>query len=285
MVQTIGNPLSWAAQSIGGASARVADMTGTLAGDATLAPPQVRRIGMQDIRDALRQGAEDFGAMRTDVMFLCLFYPVVGLILAWMAFHANLLPMIFPLVSGFALLGPAAAVGLYQMSRKRERGEETSWADAFGVLAEPSFGAIFVLGLALMVQFSLWLVVANGLYILTMGTDVPNSASAFLTAVLTTGGGVALIVLGVVTGFIFAAAVLVLGAFSFPLLLDRNVGLPLAVVTSVAVARKNPGTVAAWGAIVAGALVLGAIPALLGLVVVLPILGHATWHLYRRAVA
>lgn len=284
MVQTIGNPLSWTAKSLAGAGAHVAHMTETLGGDHALKRPRVRHIGMADIRTALRRGVEDFEEMRTDVVFLCIVYPVIGLVLSWMAFHESLLPMIFPMVSGFALLGPLAAVGLYQMSRKRERGGEASWADAFGVIAEPSFGALFVLGLFLIATFVVWLLVADGLYALTMGPAVPASLGGFVHDVLTTSGGHALILLGFVSGFCFAALVLVVSVVSFPLLLDRNVGLPVAVVTSVEVARKNPEAVAVWGVIVAAALLIGAIPALLGLVVVVPILGHATWHLYRAAV-
>ncbi|WP_127900486.1 DUF2189 domain-containing protein [Solirhodobacter olei] len=284
MVQTIGNPLSWTAKSLAGAGAHVAHMTETLGGDHVTARPRVRRIGMADIRTALRRGVEDFEAMRSDVIFLCIVYPIVGLALSWMAFHESMLPMIFPLVSGFALLGPGAAVGLYQMSRKREAGGKAGWADAFRVIGEPAFGAIIVLGLFLIATFVTWLLVADGIYGLTMGGKVPASASGFLHDVLTTTGGHALIVLGVISGFVFAAVVLVVSVVSFPLLLDRDVGLPVAVVTSVEVARQSPEAVAVWGGIVAGGLVLGAIPALLGLVVVVPILGHATWHLYRAAV-
>lgn len=284
MVQTIGNPLSWTAKSLAGAGTHVAQMTETLGGDEGLARPRVRHIGLHDIREALRKGVQDFAVLRSDVAFLCLFYPVIGLALCWVAFHQSMLPMVFPMLAGFALLGPVAAVGLYQMSRRRERMGEASWADAFAVLAEPSFGAIFVLGLFLLATFVVWLLVADGIYAVTMGPAVPVSAQAFLHDVLTTAGGHALILLGVGSGFVFAAVVLVVSLVSFPLLLDRNVGLPVAVVTSFEVARQSPETVAVWGLIVAVSLAIGAIPALLGLVVVIPILGHATWHLYRAAV-
>ena len=284
MVDTIGNPLSWTAKEISQAGAHVAGWAGALGGAPAAPRPQVRRIGAADLRQALRRGTEDFLALRSDVAFLCLFYPVIGLALCWVAFHQSMLPMVFPLLSGFALIGPGAAVGLYQMSRKRERGEEAGWADAFAVLAEPAFGAMLVLGLFLMATFAVWLLVADGIYAATMGPALPASAGAFLHALFSTGGGLALIVLGLGSGFVFAALVLAVSLVSFPLLLDRNVGLPVAVATSLAVTRESPGAVALWGGIVAGTLVLGTIPALIGLVVVVPILGHATWHLYRAAV-
>ena len=284
MAHTIGNPLSWAAQSLAGAGAHAAHVGEALGGAKARRAPKVRTIGVADLKQALRAGVQDFQALRTDVAFLCVVYPLIGLLMARFAFHQGMLPLIFPLLSGFALLGPVAAVGLYAMSRKREQGGEASWADAFAVLRAPAFGVIFVLGLFLLATFLVWILVADGLYALTMGPAVPVSMTAFGHDVLTTSGGWALIVLGLGSGFVFAAVVLVVSVVSFPLLLDRNVGLPMAVVTSVRVARKNPVTVALWGVIVAVGLALGSLPLLLGLIVVVPILGHATWHLYRAAV-
>ena len=101
---------------------------------------------MADLGDVLAKGLDDFGACRTDVIFLCIIYPLAGLVLAWSAFNYDFVPLLFPLASGFALVGPVAAVGLYEMSRRREQGADVSWADAFGVLATPAFGAILVLG-------------------------------------------------------------------------------------------------------------------------------------------
>lgn len=284
MTATIGNPLSWGIRILGQAGGGVAATTRAIGGEAG-AEPQVRTIGTADIRAALRAGLDDFSAFRTDVAVMCLLYPVIGAVLAYVALHQNLIHLIFPLASGFALLGPAFAVGLYEMSRQREAGRPAGWADAFGVLRSPSFGAMVVLGLGLIAVFTLWMIVAGGIYRLTMGALPPASVGGFIQDVLTTRAGWALILLGIPAGFLFAVVVLAVSIVSFPLLLDRHVGLPLAVVTSVRVARRNPRTVALWGLIVAVALALGTIPLFLGLAVVLPILGHATWHLYRRAVA
>ena len=117
-----------------------------------------------------------------------------------------------------------------------------------------------------------------------MGPEAPVSTTAFLRDALTTGAGWAMILIGMATGFVFAMVVLAISVVSFPLLLDRNVGLPVAVVTSVRVATRNPRAICAWGLIVAVSLALGSLPAFLGLIIVLPVLGHATWHLYRLAV-
>jgi uncharacterized membrane protein len=286
MTETIGNPLSWSVDAAKGAGSYVGSVTARLGSGDTegAAMPIVRRIGMEDLRASLRAGYADFVACRSDVVFLCLIYPAIGLVLAWAAFSGNLLPLVFPILSGFALIGPVAAVGLYEMSRRREAGQEPSWGDAFGVLKSPSFGAIFVLGVVLFAIFLVWIITAHGIWSATLGPVPPTSLGVFLSDVFTTGAGWAMMVLGLAIGFLFAALVLAISVVSFPLLLDRDVGLPVAIVTSFRVATENPAPVAVWGLIVAVGLALGSLPFLLGLIVVLPVLGHATWHLYRRAV-
>ena len=246
--------------------------------------PAVRRIGLADLKEVLLKGLDDFGAYRTDVIFLCIIYPIAGLILARLAFGYEMLPLLFPLASGFALIGPAAAVGLYEMSRRREQGAEVSWADAFGVLRSPSFGEMLVLGIILFAIFLLWLITAYGIYLATLGPDVPATLGSFFRDVFTAPEGWALIVVGVGTGFLFACLVLAISEVTFPMLVDRDVGLFTAVATSIRAVVENPVPMAAWGLIVAGGLVLGSLPALLGLIIVMPVLGHATWHLYRKIV-
>jgi len=246
--------------------------------------PTIRQIGASDLRAVLAKGFDDFAASRSDVIFLCLIYPVAGLVLARLAFGYDMLPLLFPLVSGFALVGPAAGVGLYEMSRRREQNLSASWADAFGVVHSPAFGSIVLLGLVLLAIFLLWLAVANVIYDLTLGPEPPVSIAAFGHDVLMTARGWGMIVIGIGVGFLFALLVLAISVVSFPLLLDRDVDVDTAVRTSLRAVTANPGPMALWGLIVAGGLVIGSIPAFLGLIVIMPMLGHATWHLYRRVV-
>ena len=281
---TIRNPIEWGAEQFKHATEHVELSGHSIRGDDDAAPT-IRRIGLADLRDALSRGIDDFGACRTDVVFLAIVYPVVGLIMAQFAFRQELIRLIFPLASGFALLGPIAAVGLYEMSRQREIGGTANWGHAFGMIRSPSFGAIFVLGLILLLVFLLWLGAADAIYWLTLGAAPPAvTVEGFIRDVLTTQPGWMMIAVGVGVGFLFALAVLAISVVSFPLLLDRDIGLGTAINTSIRAVGENPGPMAVWGIIVAAGLVLGSIPLFLGLIVVMPVLGHATWHLYRKVV-
>jgi uncharacterized membrane protein len=284
---TIRNPVEWGVDQMKHAAGAVeaAGRAGRRARENLHSPaPAVARITLADLREALARGLDDFAACRTDVVFLCLIYPILGLVLARLAFGYQMLPLLFPLASGFALVGPFAAIGLYEMSRRREQGAQIGWADAFGVVRSPSIAAIVLLGLLLMVIFLVWLGAAEAIYAATLGPAAPVSAAAFVREVFTTHAGWMLIGVGVGVGFLFALVVLAIGAVSFPLLLDRGSGLDTAILTSVRAVLANPGPMAVWGLIVAAGLVIGSIPFFLGLIVVMPVLGHATWHLYRRVV-
>jgi uncharacterized membrane protein len=245
----------------------------------------VRRIGLADLRWALARGMEDFGASRTDVTFLCVIYPLVGLMLARVASGYDMLPLVFPLASGFALLGPFAAVGLIEMSRQRSMGAPAGLGAAFAVFRSPAIGGILLLGGLLVGIFVFWLLIANAVYNLTLGPQPPASLSSFAYDIVHTPAGWAMTVVGVGLGFVLAVAALVISVVSFPMLLDQNVSLETAIRTSAKVVARNPLVIGAWSLIVVVGLVLGSIPLLLGLIVVMPVLGHATWHLYRRVVA
>jgi uncharacterized membrane protein len=283
MPKTIGNPLSWAFGALGSAAGYAAEVATDASADPNLRPA-TRKLTTDDLRQALRKGWEDLGEMRSDVMFACLLYPLMGAVLLGLATQGDLSHLLFPVLSGFALVGPVAALGLYELSRRREAGAEVSWGAMFDVLRNPRFPRILMLSLFNGVIFMAWLLIADAIHAATLGTERPASLMALVTAALTTPAGWVMTVVGTGVGFVLAAAVLAISVVSFPLLLDRNVTLPVAVLTSVQVARENPVVIGTWGLIVAIGLVLGILPALIGLVVVLPVLGHATWHLYRAAV-
>src|SRR4051794_6371568 len=250
----------------------------------TLEFPIVRKIGPADLKDALRKGFADFWAMPSQVFFIGLIYPIAGVVLAGLAFGQNMLPLLYPLASGFALVGPIVSIGLYELSRRREQGLPTDWKYAFEVVQSPALGSIAALGVVLLVLFMAWLFTAQALYEGLYGYRAVESLPAFLSEALTTSRGWVLIILGNLLGFVFAVVVLAISVISFPLLLDRDVGAAIAVQTSIRAVLMNPMTMALWGLIVAGLLALGFATLLIGLAVIVPVLGHATWHLYRRVV-
>ncbi|RVD58671.1 DUF2189 domain-containing protein [Mesorhizobium sp. M2D.F.Ca.ET.185.01.1.1] len=246
--------------------------------------PTVRHISTADLWDALKLGAEDFWAKPSHYVFLCLIYPIVGLILTQWSSGSNAIQLVYPLMSGFALIGPFAAIGLYEISRRRELGMSSRWHHALDVRHSPALPSIAVIGILLFALFLLWLFTAQSLYTSLFGAEPPASVGAFVRDVLTTGKGWTLILVGNAVGFVFAVVVLGTTVVAFPLLLDRDVGAVSAIETSARAVMANPLTMALWGLTVAMLLVVGSIPLFAGLAVVMPILGHATWHLYRKVV-
>ncbi len=248
--------------------------------DSTPVYPSVRKIGPADLKDALAKGVEDFLTMPSSLVFLGLIYPIVGIGLL----ASSPLPLLFPLMSGFALVGPFAAIGLYEISRRRELGLDTSWAHAFGVARSHSMFSILSLGVLLLVIFACWEFTARSLYVALFGSTPPESFIQFVANILGTPQGWKLIGFGTVIGFVFAVVALSISVVSFPLLLDRDVDVPVAILTSVRAVLTNPFTMAQWGLIVATILAIGFLLLFIGLAVAVPILGHSTWHLYRKVV-
>ena len=253
-------------------------------GPDTAAAPVIRTIGLSELHRALQRGWEDFKAVPSHAIILCIIYPVLGLMLARAVLGYSVLPLLFPLAAGFALLGPFAALGLYEMSRRRERGEQATAWDALEVVRSPSFGAMLGLGVLLLALFVTWVATAQAIYIAAFGYAGVTGVSDFAERVLTTPQGWWLIVVGCGVGFLFALVALCISVVSFPLMLDRHAGAGDAMVTSLRAVARNPVPMAVWGLIVAMLLVAGSLPAFLGLAVVIPLLGHATWHLYRETI-
>jgi uncharacterized membrane protein len=252
--------------------------------EAHAATPRVRRISPEDCFTALKEGLDDFMAMPTYPMFVGLFYAVAGIALFAMTSFGDAMQLAFPLAAGFALIGPFVAIGLYEMSRRRERGLAVRGHDAFTVLRSPALPSILAFGLILLTIFAAWIFAAELIYVSLYGPNPPTAASSFLQDVLTTDRGGALIVVGVLVGFCFAALTLAISVVSFPLMLDRDVGLVPALDASWRVTQANPLAIGLWGLIVAAALILGSLPLFFGLAIVMPVLGHATWRLYRKVI-
>lgn len=246
--------------------------------------PQIRQIGTNDLSWALAEGWQDFRAKRGDLLFLGLLYPIICGVAVALAFNEPLLPLFFPLVAGLSIAGPAAASGFYELARRRQEGRDSSWWHFFDPLNGRSRWPLAALTLGLAVLFVAWLGVAYAIYAVTFGANAPMQVGDFFGRLFTTGEGWQLILLGNLAGAAFAVVTLVVAIVSFPMVVDKPVDAGTALRTSIKAARENPGAVFGWGLRVAGLLLLGLIPAAIGLAVVLPWLGYATWHLYTRLV-
>lgn len=252
---------------------------------ADTAPAPVRALTAADLDWALKEGWSDFKDKRGDLVLIPFIYPLVGVLASIFAWNGALFPLIFPLAAGFALVGPIAAAGFYELARRREAGIDASWWHFLDPLKGRSRFPLAALTIMLAVIFVAWIAAAWVIYSNTLGTEAPATPALFMQAMFGTGPGLTMIVVGNIVGAVFAVMTLAVAAFSFPMVVDRPVDPLKAISTSVAAFRAAPATMIRWGIIVALVLLLGAIPLFIGLVVALPVLGYATWHLYTRAVA
>jgi len=246
--------------------------------------PAIRKIGTADLNWALSEGWKDFKSKRGDLVLIGVIYPLACLVAIIFTFNDRLLPLFFPLVAGLSIAGPAVASGYYELARRRAEGIDSSWWHFLDPLNGRSRMPLAMLSAGLAVLFIGWLVVAYVIYLVAFGSDAPNGISEFMSRLFSTPEGWTLIIVGNLAGGLFAVASLVFALVSFPMVVDKPVDAGLAVRTSLAAARKNPGEVFGWGVRVAGLLLLGLLPAAVGLAVVLPWLGYSTWHLYTRLV-
>ncbi len=244
----------------------------------------VRTITDDDLRSSLRQGYEDFGDLRGDLIFAGLIYTIIGLAAVVMTTSRPLMPFFYPVVAGVALLGPIAAVGFYELARRRESGQEVHWFNFLDVRKRPSLDDMGMVAGLLLLIFVGWLLATAALYALIFGWQTPASLGDFLSMVFTTARGWTLIIAGAVVGAIFGWIVLALSVASLPMLVDCDVSASEAVSASWRAAHANKGEMIRWGIVVTALLVLGSIPLFVGLAFVLPWLGYSTWHLYTRLV-
>ena len=248
------------------------------------AQPAIQNITWDDLVDALKKGMDDFKAYPSHLVLLAAIYPILGMLLARLTFGYDVLPLLFPIISGFALVGPLAAVGLYEVSRRREQGGKVSLKHALAPFKSRSISSILTLGVLQLVIYFVWLGAAQTIYWMTFGDALPVSISGFVSDVFNTPAGWTLIIVGGGIGFLFAVTVLIISVVSFPMILDRGVSAAEAIQTSMRAVMKNPMAMTLWGGIVVTLLGIGMLPLFIGLAVTMPVLGHATWHLYRKVV-
>jgi uncharacterized membrane protein len=245
--------------------------------------PAVREMALGDITYALRAGLRDFWRKPMMGLFFANIYVMGGWLIYLFLFVTHQEWWAIPLTVGFPLLGPFLAVGLYEVSRRLEAGE-TTWRrnDIFGVIWRQRLRQLPSMAWVIIVYFLFWSFFAHMLFALFMGPSaLTNVTSSY--AYLLQPEGLKMLVTGTLSGAVFAFVLFALTVVSLPLLLDKELDFVTAMLTSLAVVRRNPVVMAVWAAVIAGMTFMAMLPYLLGLFVVLPVLGHASWHIYRRA--
>lgn len=243
--------------------------------------PPINRLSQDDLRAALAAGWADFKAAPAYGLFFAFVYTLGGIILyLWLMGAAD--PFWFiPIAAGFPLLAPFAAVGLYEVSRRREAGEPLSWGPVLGALRGQGDGQLPVMGVVVLIVFGFWVILARGIFAIFFAQSGVGFESV---AHVVTLPGFGMLLVGGAVGGLLALALFAITAFSLPMLLHRPVDFMTAIITSLAAVQANAGVMLRWGVIIAALLFVAMLPVFLGLLIVLPMLGHATWHLYRRTI-
>lgn len=245
-------------------------------------PPQVAGdLAAADLRAALAAGWRDFLAMPRFGLFFGGVYVLAGLGIGWATITGGNLSWLIPAIAGFPLIAPFVAVGLYEASRRREVGEPLTWRAVLGALKGHGDDQILSMGVIVFVAFSFWMIIAHAIFAIFMAGSRMGGETL---AALMTPPGLAMLAVGSAVGAVLAFAFYAMTVISLPLLVERKVDFLNAIIASLKVVRRNFAVMLGWAVVIAVLLFVAMIPAFLGLVVALPVLGHATWHLYRRAV-
>lgn len=243
--------------------------------------PPLNPLTGADLRAALMAGWADFRAAPVFGLFFALIYTLGGLALWYGTWQSGQPVWFVAAAAGFPLFAPFAAVGLYEVSRRRQAGLALDWGAVLGALKGKGDGQLPVMAVIVLLVFGLWIVLARGLFAIFF---YDSGVGMYSVVHLWTAPGLAMLAVGTLAGGVLALFLFATTVFSLPMLLDRPVDFVTAIVTSVAAVRTNPRTLLIWAALITGLLVAAMIPAFLGLLIVLPVLGHATWHLYARAI-
>lgn len=240
-----------------------------------------RDLTLRDLSSAVAAGWRDFAAYPLFGLFFAAFYVAGGLILLYGLSRVGQGWWLIPLMAGFPLLAPFSAVGLFEVSRRREAGEPMRWGAVLGALKGRGDEQLLMMGGIIFVAFSFWMILAHGIFAIFLGDSGIGSETG---ALLLSADALLMLGVGGVVGGLFALALFAITVVSLPVLVDRDVDFITAIIISLGVFGGNKPIMIAWAVLIAITLVLAMIPLFAGLFVVLPVLGHATWHLHRRAV-
>jgi uncharacterized membrane protein len=246
--------------------------------------PVVRPVSFADLGACLRAGIADFAAAPLYGLFFGAVYAVAGLLIIASIVALRMEYLAYPLMAGFALIGPFVAVGLYEVSRRRERGEPLSWRVVLGAVAGARRSELSWMAFAMLFALVLWMYQVRLLIAFLISDIGTGTLAEFVTALVTTPNGLLFLAIGHGVGAVLSLVIFALTVTAVPLLLDRDLDFITAMIASVRSVLAAPLVMISWGLFVVLAILAACLPAFLGLLVVLPVLGHTTWHLYRRAV-
>lgn len=245
--------------------------------------PEVRTITMDDLRTSLALGWADFRRAPAFGLFFSAVYVLGGIAMVYILMATGKSWATLPIIVGFPLIGPFAAVGLYEVSRRLQTGEKLDWGEVLGVVIAEKNRQMPSVAAVILIFFLFWNFLAHMIFALFLGlsvmTNITSSFDVFLT-----GNGLTMLFVGTAVGGVLAFVLYAITVVSLPLLLDKEVDFVTAMITSFSAVTDNMPVMLCWGGLVGALLLLGMLPAFLGLFVVLPLLGHATWHLYQRVI-
>lgn len=235
----------------------------------------------QDLRAAIAAGWVDFKTMPVYGLFFALFYMLGGIALYFGMISNGQVVWFVAVAAGFPIFAPFAAIGIYEVSRRREAGQEVSWRVVLGALRGQGNGQISMMAVTVLIVFGFWVILARGIFAIFFGQSGIGQETV---GMLLSAQGIAMLAVGTLVGAVIALALFSVTVVSLPMLLDRDVDFVTAMIASLEVVRRNRNTMMTWAALIAAALFVSMLPVFLGLLIALPVLGHSTWHLYRRAV-
>ena len=246
--------------------------------------PELNKVTVEDIVASVKAGASDFLAHPIMSGFFGLFYALFGIFFVWVLLWLGKIWMIIPAIVGFPLVAPFAAAGLYEISRRRENNESFGWADILTVMADQRNREMGWMAFVTLFVFWVWVYQIRLWLAITLQKSSFSDVNGFLDAVFFTPEGWTFLAIGTCAGAALCVVLFSVTVIAMPLLLDRETNFVSAMILSVRVVLENPVVMLGWAAIISVTMVLSMVPAFMGLIVTLPVLGHATWHLYTRAV-
>ncbi|WP_093164790.1 DUF2189 domain-containing protein [Aliiruegeria lutimaris] len=246
--------------------------------------PEVNKVTADDITASLKAGFSDFLARPVMSGFFGLFYAVFGILLVWCLVWLGKIWMVIPAVIAFPLVAPFAAAGLYEMSRRLQTGESFGWSDILTVMANQRKREMGWMAFVTLFILWVWFYQFRTVLVIVLKDSSFSDLDGFLHTVLFTPEGWTFLAIGSCVGALLSAVLFSVTVVAMPMLLEREMDFISAMITSVRVVTENPVVMLSWAAIISVTMLLSLVPAFLGLIFTLPILGHTTWHLYQRAV-